>query len=68
MIRSGVSRRKATFVIRMWAEPTAAVGDTWRGQIEHLQSGDRRHFVALACIEAFIVDHLRKEEDEPMTG
>lgn len=66
MIRSIAPRRTVTFVVRMWAEPATDVDNLWRGQVEHLQSGERQNFIELKRIEEFIADHLRMEENRPM--
>lgn len=59
-------RRIATFVVRLWTEPTAGLDVVWRGQIEHVQSGDRRGFVEMRFIEEFVADHLRQAQDMPV--
>jgi hypothetical protein len=57
-----------SFLVRLWREP-GAVGDTWRGEVEHVQSGVT---VAVSSIEeAFrlirrtaVGDEERREERE----
>ncbi|MFN2290173.1 MAG: hypothetical protein ACK2UC_03170 [Anaerolineae bacterium] len=43
----------STFVVRFWRE-WSANADRWRGQIEHLQSGQRTDFLDLLDASAFI--------------
>jgi len=42
-----------TFVVRFWREWTAA-GPRWRGQIEHIQSGESVSFLHLDAMLALI--------------
>jgi len=49
-----MERVEHLFVVRVWFEPGAVAGDEWRGSVEHVPSGARRYFGALADLEAFI--------------
>jgi hypothetical protein len=42
-------RRSAAFIVRLWAESAAEEGEPeWRGQIEHVGSGEKAYFRDLA--------------------
>jgi hypothetical protein len=43
----------STFVVRFWYETSAGEG-RWRGQIEHVQSGERVAFLALDAMLSFL--------------
>jgi hypothetical protein len=43
----------STFVVRFWYETSAGEG-RWRGQIEHVQSGERVAFLALDAMVGFL--------------
>ena len=43
----------STFVVRFWREWSAA-GPRWRGQIDHVQSGECAGFLDLEAMLAFI--------------
>jgi hypothetical protein len=49
-----MERVEHLFVVRVWFEPGALPGEEWRGSVEHVPSGARRYFGALADLEAFI--------------
>lgn len=49
-----LSRRVATFIVRLWVEPSAAGADEWRGEIEHVQTGEKRYFRDVSQLPAFI--------------
>ena len=48
----------ATFVVRMWAEPINEDHSEWRGQVEHLQSGEKRYFQQLDIVLEFVTSHI----------
>ena len=50
----------ATFVVRMWAEPINEDHSEWRGQVEHLQSGEKRYFQQLDKMMEFVSSQLGK--------
>jgi hypothetical protein len=58
-------RRTISFVIRLWVEP-APEQDTplWRGQIEHVGSGETMHFQIPTPLLEFFVEHLRANPTE----
>lgn len=39
--------KKAIFILRLWAEGDPAQESSWRGQVEHVQSGQKQHFQGL---------------------
>jgi hypothetical protein len=49
---SGQLRRAHSFVIRMWIEPreVAGMAGDWRGEIQHVPSGQRTGFDGLGSI------------------
>jgi hypothetical protein len=49
-----MERVEHLFIVRVWFEPGAAPGDEWRGSVEHVPSGSRRYFGALADLQSFI--------------
>lgn len=46
-----------SFVVRLWCEPPE---NTWRGEVEHIQSGNRWSFASLAHLLDFL--HLAAEQ------
>jgi hypothetical protein len=55
MTREQESKGAATFIVRMWEEE----GKLWRGQIEHVQSGERIYFQEPAKIIEFIMGKIQ---------
>lgn len=47
------TRPTSTFVVRFWYE-TSAGERRWRGQIEHVQSGERVAFLELDAMLSFL--------------
>ncbi|HNT25762.1 MAG TPA: hypothetical protein PKM21_15435 [Anaerolineales bacterium] len=43
-----------TFVVRLWAETTAANAVQWRGSVEHIASGQKFYFTSLNDLVGFI--------------
>lgn len=50
------------FIIRIWREPTASGSVSWRGQVEHLQSGATLYFTDLQDMAAFVALHGNIEQ------
>ena len=48
---------KATFVVRMWVESDGIAVPALRGQIEHVQSGEKQHLRDLDDVVQFIQEH-----------
>lgn len=44
----------ASFVARIWLERHRNGGPVWRGHIQHVQSGEERHFCKLTELCAFM--------------
>lgn len=42
-----------TFIVRFWQEPGASEG-RWRGQVQHVQSGERTAFDDEAALLSFV--------------
>ena len=52
-------RRTISFILRLWAEPTASDGPPrWQGQIEHVGSGQAIYFQIPAPLLEFLTAHL----------
>lgn len=52
-------RRTLTFVVRVWLEPMHQQGEPrWRGQIEHIGSGETAYFKAESGIAEFLAAHI----------
>lgn len=49
-----LTRPAATFIVRLWVEPSLASGEAWRGEVVRVQSGERRSFGDLARLVAHI--------------
>lgn len=58
-----LSRCVATFIVRMWVEPSAAGGSEWRGEVEHVQTGEKRHFRTLDQLQDFVARSLSSGVD-----
>lgn len=65
MSASDVSRHAATFIVRMWSEHAEGEAPQWRGQVEHIQSGDQEYFHALDRILDFIVARRDEGHEQP---
>jgi hypothetical protein len=64
MRSSAVRRLTATFIVRMWSESTVDNNGDWRGQVEHVQTGEKRYFREMDRVLEFIAGHLGGEEEE----
>lgn len=47
-------RRDASFVVRIWWEPTAEGPPLWRGQVVHALTGETRYFARVEDLVAFM--------------
>jgi len=54
MNASAGSRFAITFIVRIWTEHAEGEAPQWRGQVEHLQSGEKVYFRKLGQMVAFI--------------
>jgi hypothetical protein len=53
------NRPQHLFVVRLWQEPSrAAPPGQWRGSVEHVPSGERIYFCALADLAGFIARQM----------
>jgi hypothetical protein len=50
--------RAATFIVRLWVEDGEKPEHTWRGQIEHVQSSEKRYVHQMAQVITFIEEHF----------
>jgi len=53
----------ASFVARIWLERHGNGGPVWRGHIQHVQTGEERHFRRLTEMCAFMERLTDKECD-----
>jgi len=61
------TRTRHTFVVRLWHEPSElAPPGQWRGSVDHLASGDQRHFLTLRDLCDFIVLQTEREGPGPI--
>jgi hypothetical protein len=54
----GERPRRATFLIRLWAEDDETPESSWRGQVEHVQSGENQYVQEMAQVVSFIEERL----------
>jgi hypothetical protein len=47
-------RHTVSFVVRLWVEPLQTGQMHWRGQIEHVGSGQKTHFQVPAALLDFV--------------
>ena len=62
-----VTRLTATFIVRMWSESTVDNDGDWRGQVEHVQTGEKRYFREMDKVLDFIAGHLGCADKEQKT-
>lgn len=55
MSRSESGRIAATFIVRLWTEHGKDQAPQWRGQVEHVQSGEQVYFRHLDKMLDFIL-------------
>ena len=48
----------ATFLVRLWVENDGELGYAWRGQVEHVQSGEKRYVREMAQVVEFVEERL----------
>jgi hypothetical protein len=46
------------FIVRIWSDAARPVPSIRRGSIEHVSSGERRYFLDLVEMQAFVSGHL----------
>lgn len=62
------------YTIRIWAEEGGCPGESWRGQVEHILSGERQYFrdwdalVKFLQSSAHLVDYLGQGNTEGEAG
>ena len=46
----------ASYLLRLWLEPApgAPEGGVWQGEVEHIQTGERRRFAETDALWAFL--------------
>lgn len=63
-----LERRTVSFIVRLWTEPGLTPGAlNWRGQVEHVGSGQIIHFQIPPALVEFLVSCLPapQQADEP---
>jgi hypothetical protein len=58
----------ATFIVRLWLEHGEEAERAWRGQIEHIQSGEREYVREMTQVTRFMEKHFGKEVPETRLG
>lgn len=54
-----LERRTVSLIVRLWAEPTSTPGVlNWRGQVEHVGSGQITHFQIPPALVEFLTGCL----------
>ena len=56
--RRGFERHTISFIIRLWVEPMQLGEPQWRGQIEHVETGEKTHFQVPAALVGFLAEHV----------
>ena len=54
----GADRHQHLFIVRLWREPGRQSRGPWRGSVEHVPSGQRCYYSALADLTDFITLRL----------
>lgn len=58
-------RHTISFILRLWVEPVQQPGEPrWRGQIEHVGSGEKTYFELPATLLAFLARNTQVLEEE----
>ena len=55
------------FIVRIWSDAAKPTPSIRRGSIEHVSSGERRYFLDLMEMQAFVTGHLT-EMPSPSTA
>lgn len=53
------------FTLRLWAEALGDDRQEYRGKVQHVVSGDARHFRDWTTLEAFLLEKLTAPEKQP---
>ena len=61
-------KRSATFIVRLWLENGGDPEYDWRGQVEHLQSSDKRYVQELSEVVEFIEEQWAAYRKSQGTG
>jgi hypothetical protein len=56
-MHSDKGRPTAIFIVRLWLEDGEGEKGTWRGQIEHVQSGRKEYVCQIAQVVRFLEAH-----------
>jgi hypothetical protein len=57
-------RRTTTFIVRLWQDDGEENSRPWRGQIEHVQTGEKEYVRDMTQVIAFIEGHFRDRAHE----
>jgi hypothetical protein len=58
----------ATFIVRLWLADSDEAQRAWRGQVEHVQSGEREYVREMAQVTRFMEKHFAEEASEAKLG
>jgi hypothetical protein len=58
----------ATFIVRLWLADGEEAERAWRGQVEHLQSGEKEYVREMTQVARFIERHFGEEASEARLG
>jgi hypothetical protein len=58
------TQRSHLFTLRMWPEDLGSGQTDWRGNVQHVNSGEARYFRDWPALEAFVERLLRGTEPE----
>lgn len=56
MVQEAKLTDNASFVLRLWLEPSSEHNPDWRWKVHHVQSGEERYFRNLANVLEFVSD------------
>ena len=56
----GERPRRVTFLIRLWVEDDETLENSWRGQVEHVQTGENQYVQEMAQVVSFIEERLER--------
>jgi hypothetical protein len=51
----------ATFIVRLWLEKGGKTERAWRGQVEHVQSSEKRYVREMAQVIEFIEERCAEQ-------
>lgn len=61
MAKGPYSRHSQLFTVRLWIEDLGDGQREWRGQVQHVASGETRYFREWSPLEAFLLTKLQPD-------